>query len=1057
MRNPLSAWCVAALLCTFQLTGQESRLANLATRAQTQSGAAILTAGFVIGAGGDKQVVIRAVGPTLANFGLSGVLADPILTLVNGAGATVASNDDWAAANAALMTSVGAFALPVGSKDSVIVTTLPPGSYTAQVSGAGGGEGLTIVEVYEVGSTGGKLVNISTRGVVGTGANVMIPGIVVSPGTGARKLVIRAAGPALTAFGLSGALLDPALVVTNAGGTQIAANNDWGTPIGSNPATPAQLAAAFTQAGAFNLAVGSRDSAVLVDLSAGNYSVEVSGVGGASGLALVEIYDITPSANANVTLAATIASADKSGSKPGEFTFTRAGDLSQALTVNYVTGGTAVNGFDYPFLPGTITIPGGSASATVRLAPNPSVLTTGGQTATLTIATGSGNYSVGSPASATVTIADSPATLYVASLRPDANVSGSSASGSATILVNKDGTLANVTMTFSGLSSAQTAARLRIGPSGDFVFNLPVGQVSNVSWTLAPTGQHSKDDLLKALASGNIYVAIDTASNPGGEVRGTFILGSGAQDFVPPPAPPALPGGAPTAADAARLLTQATFGPKRSEISTIQSQGIEGWVNAQLALPWTAHRAATLSNYRTFGGGADGNMNLNNRQAAWWNVVVTAPDQLRQRVAFALSEIFVVSDVAFDQNHTEGLANYYDLLGNGAFGNFRALLESVTRSPIMALYLSSLRNAKADPVLGTSPDENYAREVMQLFTVGLNLLQPDGTLKLDPSGLPIPTYNQNTVTEMAKVFTGWSYASTKPTPNFRGEPPDFINSIQLFPAFHEDGAKSIVNGVVLSPGQGGARDLQQAMDALFQHPNTGPFISKQLIQRLVTSNPNPAYVYRVARKFDDNGSGVRGDLGAVVRAILTDYEARSVTTVTSTSFGKLKEPILRATALLRTFGATADSGRYIDNLLGTHLTLAQASLRAPTVFNFFQPDYVLPGALAAAGLVAPEFQITDATYSISVPNFLRRYIFNVRGNNPDVLVLDLSFEQTLANDPGALLNHLALVMSGGNLPQPVRDRVTTMLSSLPASASALERVQRTLLVISTSPAGAVQK
>ena len=1057
MNTPRLFCCVAAVLGSLPLVGQETRLSNLATRGQTETGAAILTAGFVIGPGGNKQIVIRAVGPTLASFGLGGVLADPILVLVNGAGTTVAANDDWVATDASIMSAVGAFPLPAGSKDAVIVTTLPPGSYTAQVSGAGGTTGLTIVEVYEVGSAGGKLVNISTRGVVGTGANVMIPGIVVSPGSGTRKLVIRAAGPALTAFGLDGALSDPTLTVTNAGGTQIAINNDWGTPIGPNAATAAQLSTAFTQAGAFALGLGSRDSAVLVDLTAGNYSVEVSGVGGSSGLALVEIYDISPAGSGTVSIAATVAEADKSGSKPGQFTFTRTGDLSQPLNVNYVTGGSAVNGFDYPFLPGTITIPAGAASATLTLAPNPSVLSTGGQTATLTIATASGSYVVGSPASATVSIADSPATLYVSSLRPDPGATGSSASGSATILVNKSGTLANITVTFSGLSSAQTGARLRIGPSGDFVFNLPLGQVSNIAWSLAPTAAHSRDDLLRALASGNIYVAIDTANNPGGEVRGTFILASGAQDFVPPAAPPALPGGAPTAADAARLLTQATFGPKRTEIASVQTQGIEGWINAQLALPWTSHRAATLNNYRTFGGGADGVMNQNNRQAAWWNVVVTAPDQLRQRVAFALSEIFVVSDVQFDQGHTEGLANYYDLLGNGAFGSFRTLLENITRNPIMGSYLSSLRNAKADPVLGTSPDENYAREVMQLFSIGLNLLQPDGTLKLDPSGLPIPTYNQNTVTEMAKVFTGWSFASTRPTPNFRNEPSDYVNPMQLFPAFHEDGAKSIVNGVVLAPGQGGLRDLQQTMDALFMHPNTAPFISKQLIQRLVTSNPTPAYVYRVAQKFENNGSGVRGDLAAVVRAILTDYEARSATTRSSTNFGKLKEPIIRATSLFRTFGAAADSGRFVDNLLNTQQTLAQASLRAPTVFNFFQPDFVLPGPLAAAGLVAPEFQITDATFSISVPNFLRRYIFNSRGNNPDVIVPDFSFEQTLAGNPAALLDHLGLVMAGGSLPQTVRDRVSSMLSSLPASASPLERVQRAILVVSTSPAAAVQK
>ena len=424
---------LGGLLAGQVLRAQEPRLANLATRAQAGTGDSVLTAGFVVG-GGSKQVVIRAVGPALTSFGLTGLLNDPVLTLVDSAGATVAANDNWQTTDAAVMTAVGAFGLPTGSRDAAIVTTLAPGSYTAQVTGVGGGTGLTIIEVYESGSGAGRLTNISTRGFVGTGADVIIPGIVISPGSGTRRLLIRAAGPALSGFGLGGALSDPTLVVTNATGTQVAANNDWGTPSGTNAATAAQLAATSAQAGAFTLTAGSRDSAVLVELTPGNYSVQISGVGGSTGIALVEIYDVTPPRAATVTVLATVAAADKSGRKPGEFMFTRTGDTSQALTVNYVTSGSAVNGFDYPFLSGSITIPAGESSVALTLAPNPSVLTTGGQTATLSIATSSGTYVVGSPAAATVAIADSPATLYVSSLRPEPGVSGTSASGTATIL-----------------------------------------------------------------------------------------------------------------------------------------------------------------------------------------------------------------------------------------------------------------------------------------------------------------------------------------------------------------------------------------------------------------------------------------------------------------------------------------------------------------------------------------------------------------------------------------------------------------------------------------------
>ena len=399
-------------------------------------------------------------------------------------------------------------------------------------------------------------------------------------------------------------------------------------------------------------------------------------------------------------------------------------------------------------------------------------------------------------------------------------------------------------------------------------------------------------------------------------------------------------------------------------------------------------------------------------------------------------------------------------MGNGAFGNFRTLLENVSLNPMMAIYLSSLRNSKAtfDSSGGTltTPDENYAREVMQLFSVGLYLLLPDGTLKFDPTGLPIPTYNQNIVTEMAKVFTGWAYPSTNLT-QFRTAPTDYFTRLQLFPAFHDDTQKSILNGVVLPAGQGGTKDLEQTLDALFSHPNTAPFISKQLIQRLVTSNPTPAYVYRVAQKFENNGSGTRGDLGAVVRAILTDYEARSSTTLTAPTFGKLREPLIRATALLRSFGANPASGRYISGLANTETALAQSALRAPTVFNFFRPDYVLPGALASAGLVAPEYEITDATYAISVPNFLRTFIFNAAGTNPDTVVLNLAYEQSLVATPSALLDHLNQVMCGGNLTAATRTRVTTMLAALPSNTSTLERAQRAILVLATSPDGSVQK
>jgi uncharacterized protein (DUF1800 family) len=580
------------------------------------------------------------------------------------------------------------------------------------------------------------------------------------------------------------------------------------------------------------------------------------------------------------------------------------------------------------------------------------------------------------------------------------------------------------------------------------------------------------------------------------------VQGTGSRTFTAPAAPPTVSLTNVTAVDAARFLTQATFGPKKSEIDALTGGSLASWLDAQMAMPFTSHRTAVVEDRTNFGGsGSFTNWNAihpPNRQAAWWKHVLTAPDQLRQRVAFALSELFVVSDVSLgDDSLTEPLAAYYDILGNGAFGNFRTLLENVTLSPMMGLYLSSLRNAKADPTLGTTPDENYAREVMQLFTIGLVQLQPDGTLVLGDDGLPIPTYNQKTITEMAKVFTGWSYATTQ-TPTlttFRNGTRNYFSPMQLFTVAHEDGAKDL-SPVLTTPipaGQGGTKDLQVALDALFTHPNTGPFVAKALIKRLVTSNPSPAYVYRVAQKFENNGAGVRGDLAAVVRAVLTDYEARSPVVAANQSFGKLKEPILRFTALLRAFNASSPSGRFLGYRVtaggqpitsatpkpatqadigqinsGTIISnvvpnIAQASLRSQTVFNFFHPDYVLPGPLAQAGLVAPEFEITDDNFAISVPNFLRTFaLANAPTTTaaPYAITLDLTYEQSLLNDPAALVDHLNLVLCAGSMPAATKTRLVSAMNSLAAlssAPSARERAQSAVLLTLTSPAASVQR
>ncbi|MBI5767660.1 MAG: DUF1800 family protein [Verrucomicrobia bacterium] len=1094
------AVCGLAFACLTDpaLRAQEPRLANLSTLAQAGTGDNILTAGFVIGPGPDKRILVRAIGPTLAGapFRITGALTDPQLSLMSSSGAVVASNDNWISSDASTFSSVGAFALPANSRDSAIVTTLASGNYTAQVVGASNGTGIALLEVYEVGNTGAKLINLSTRLQVSSSFTPII-GYVVSPGAGSRRFLARVAGPALTAFGVGGTLADPTMTLNRTSGTAavVATNNDWGTPATSSAATAAILTTAFNQFGAFAFPPGSKDSALFVDLAAGNYGIQISGAAGTSGVAIVEVYDTTQPTPPVVTVAATKPTSDESGNNNGEFTFTRTGDTLTPLTVSYGVGGSAVNSFDYANLPGTITFPAGASTVKLPLQPNPDLQSEGTDTVVVTVL-GTANYTAGSSASATVTIADNPASLYIASVRPTTTATGgTAASGTATILLSASGTLAAVNVSFSNLSSTQNTAYLTIGANEEFVLPLPTGQVIGNQWFFTPVASYSGAQLLDALKSGNISIRIDTAKYPTGEIKGTFIQAAGARTFNAPAAPPAVALTNVSATDAARLLTQATFGPTKAEIDALTGGSIATWLDAQLALPFTSHRTATLDDRNTFGGSSSVTnwqaIHPPNRQNAWWKTVLTAPDQLRQRVAFALSQILVISDVSLGgDNQTEPLAHYYDVLGAGAFGNYRTLLENVSLHPMMGNYLSSLRNNKADPVTGQTPDENYAREVMQLFSIGLVQLQPDGTLQLGTDGLPIPTYHQTTITEMAKIFTGWSYFGTTSFRSGGGSVASFTNPMILFAANHDTGTKDLspVLATPIPAGQGGTTDLRLALDALYAHPNTGPLVSRHLIQRLVTSNPSPAYVYRVAKVWEDQKSSPT-QLASVVRAILTDYEARNTDVAATQSFGKLKEPLLRLSGLLRSFGASSISGRYAGyrNMVGTEYTtpttanpgvqssvitassnrldsvqgnLAQAALRSPTVFNFYHPDYVLPGSLARAGLVVPEFEITDDNYAISVPNLLRTWVLATLPTNTArdyAVTLNTTAEQALVSNPSALIDRLNLVLCAGNMPAATKTRITSALSSLATTATTLDRVNTAILLTLTSPASAVQK
>lgn len=653
----------------------------------------------------------------------------------------------------------------------------------------------------------------------------------------------------------------------------------------------------------------------------------------------------------------------------------------------------------------------------------------------------------------------SSGTLYVANLRPIPGASASTSSGTATILLSADNSTAIVDVLFSNLTSEEITAHLTVGGTGNngtFVFGLGTGQITDKLWTFTPTGTFSSAALLAALQNGTLYVEIDTATYPLGELGGQFVLGSGSQTFVPPAAPPVVNLSVVSQSDAARFLTQATFGPTLNDIAALTSMGYNAWIANQLALPETSHLAATRADAVAFPNTGQFPVVKGNRYAAWWKISATAPDQLRQRVAFALSEIFVASDVASSlTNQPEALANYYDMLANDAFGNFRQLLQDVTLSPVMGNYLNMLRNTPANPAKGTAADENYARELMQLFTIGLNELNPDGSLQLDSTGQPIPTYNQATIVQTANVLTGWAYNNTAKNPSFSGSPADWYNPMQLYPSFHDNTQKIIVNNVIVPANEGGAADLKVELDTLFNHQNTGPFFCREMIQRLVTSNPSQGYIYRVSQAFANDGTGVRGNLNAVVKAILLDPEARSSAILVNASYGKLKEPILRTTALLRAFNASSQNGRFGSS--NTDNTLGQTPLASPTVFNFFLPNFVQPGSLASAGLYAPEFQITTASTAVSVVNSLYTLIYTNASPTTTGLALDLTPLTGEASSATALVNTVNLLFCGGNMTAATQQNILSGLSKLPASTVALDRARFALELAVTSPDGAIQQ
>ncbi len=529
--------------------------------------------------------------------------------------------------------------------------------------------------------------------------------------------------------------------------------------------------------------------------------------------------------------------------------------------------------------------------------------------------------------------------------------------------------------------------------------------------------------------------------------------------------------GTPSAVSASRFLMQSTFGPVPEEIAEVRSLGFAGWIDQQVALA-PSYLTPYIEGIKADAAGPriDRTYNYNELDNfVFGNNVTTpfarnatgAPDQLRQRMAFALSQILVVSrrDANLEEK-PEAMARYYDTLVRHALGNYGELLQDVARHPAMGWYLSHAGNQKADPSIPRYPDENFARELMQLFSIGLWELHPDGTRKLDAQGEPIPTYDNGDITELARVFTGLYFTSPYGWANAGWDDEHFSLPMVMYAGRHDFGVKHLPGGFVVparEPSEAnGMEDVRDAVDAIFRHPNTPVFVGRQLIQFLVTDNPSPAYVRRVHDVFVNDGNGERGNLAAVVKAILLDPEARALPL--DASSGKMREPVIRTMHLGRLFRLAENHPDFVwwnwqENYYGA---TKQEPMNSPSVFNFYTPVYQAPGEIRNGGLVSPGFQIVDTYSSISFPNLLWKYLHEGftsawEWNYP----LDFSGPLLLAENPAALADHVNLLVCAGSMTAHTRE---VLLDAISAPAlTPKDRVALAVWLAMTSPEGSIQR
>lgn len=510
-------------------------------------------------------------------------------------------------------------------------------------------------------------------------------------------------------------------------------------------------------------------------------------------------------------------------------------------------------------------------------------------------------------------------------------------------------------------------------------------------------------------------------------------------------------------ADAVRLLEQATFGPNAALLAHVLAVGTQAFLDEQFAAPASPYPTlpyVPAGQQATFCAtdpdpqcGRD-YYSLFLLQNAFFQQALSSNDQLRQRVAFALSQIMVTSGL--DVNLAYGMGRYQQIFRDNAFGNYETILTRVTLSPVMGDYLNMVNNDK--PSATVQPNENYAREFLQLFSIGVWTLNPDGTQMRDAADAPVPTYDQDTIEGFAHALTGWTYPPLAGAVPRTHNPKNYLADMMPVDANHDKGSKLLLGGTVLPGGQSIQDDLTQAIHNVFMHPNVGPFIGRQLIQKLVTGNPTPQYVGRVAAAFNNNGAGVRGDMKAVVRAILTDPEARGAVKL-DPSYGKLREPVLYMTGAARALAAQSDGVFFGQQ----SRALGQNLFYPPSVFNYYPPTYLLPDTV----VVAPEFALADSSTAINRYNFANTLAFGTiaplstlagaSGTTPSFSALSM-----LAGDSNALLDKLDSLLLHGTMPAAMRAAILPALDAI-APSDTLTRAKTALYLVVTSPQYQVER